>query len=246
MDPSLLLHLNIPHPLTLMILCSSHYINYINNINYKKVDSLEGVSVHLDSDDTTRYTLTKINNVQIGPSPFWLKNFLAKMNMTSINNIVDASNFFMLHTGHPIHVFDFDQLDGKKISVTTSAKGEVDTLSNESKKVDNHLVISDDTGPIALAGIIGCKRGSVNSETKNILIECASFNPSKVRASSKLLNISTESSYRFERHVSEYSVSQALSYAAILPKARPEIQDGYSSSETGSVGRSQRAAEKPT
>ncbi len=183
---------------------------------YKKVDSLEGVSVHLDSDDTIRYTLTKINNVQIGPSPFWLKNFLAKMNITSINNIVDASNFFMLHTGHPIHVFDFDQLDGKKISVTTSAKGEVDTLSNESKKVDNHLVVCDDTGPIALAGIIGCKRGSVNSETKNILIECASFNPSKVRASSKLLNISTESSYRFERHVSEYSVSQAVSYAAEL------------------------------
>ena len=187
-----------------------------NKMNYKKVDSLDGVFIQLDSEDTIRYTLTKINNVRIGPSPFWLKNFLAKMNITSINNVVDTSNFFMLTTGHPIHVFDFDQIEGKKISITTSAKGEVDTLSNELKNVDNHLVVCDDSGPIALAGIIGCKRASVNSKTKNILVECASFKPSKVRASSKLLNISTESSYRFERHVSEFTIGQALSYAAEL------------------------------
>ena len=187
-----------------------------NKMNYKKVDSLDGVFIQLDSEDTIRYTLTKINNVRIGPSPFWLKNFLAKMNITSINNVVDTSNFFMLTTGHPIHVFDFDQIEGKKISITTSAKGEVETLSNELKNVDNHLVVCDDSGPIALAGIIGCKRASVNSKTKNILVECASFKPSKVRASSKLLNISTESSYRFERHVSEFTIGQALSYAAEL------------------------------
>jgi len=182
----------------------------------KNVNKIDKFSIKIEGDETLRYSLKKINNVQVKPSPFWLKNFLAKMNISSINNIVDASNLFMLLTGHPIHAFDIDELVGKQISINTTAKGHMEALNNESKKIDGHLVVSDEAGPIALAGIIGAKRASVTSKTKNILIECASFNPSIIRSSSKSLNLSTESSFRFERHVSEFSINNALAYATEL------------------------------
>jgi len=202
----------------LSALLDCDFINPMNEFkgNYKNVNKIDELFVNIEGPETLRYSLKKLNNIKVGPSPFWLKNFLAKMNVSSINNIVDASNLFMLLTGHPIHTFDFDQIVGKQISVNTSATGKMEALNNESKKIDGHIVVSDESGPIALAGIIGAKRGSVNNNTKNILIECASFNPSKIRNSSKSLNISTESSYRFERHVSEFCVKNALFYATEL------------------------------
>lgn len=85
----------------------------------KNVNKIDKFSIKIEGDETLRYSLKKINNVQVKPSPFWLKNFLAKMNISSINNIVDASNLFMLLTGHPIHAFDIDELVGKQISINT-------------------------------------------------------------------------------------------------------------------------------
>tara|TARA_B110000438_G_C15813528_1_gene650838 strand:+ start:370 stop:2796 length:2427 start_codon:yes stop_codon:yes gene_type:complete len=196
--------------------CSFTSPMFESNYDGKRVDSLQGISVTLESNKIYRYALKKIENVKLKSSPFWLKNFLAKMNISSINNIVDASNFFMITTGHPIHVFDFDQIKGASISVTTSSNTEIETLTNEVKKTEGHLAVCDEKGPLALAGIVGGKRGSVTSKTKNILIECASFDPAQIRSSSKSLNISSESSFRFERHVSEYSIKDALFYAADL------------------------------
>lgn len=193
---------------------------FFENVNdYKLVDNLEGCSVEVKSSDVIRYSLQKVENIELRPSPFWLKNFLAKKNMSSINNIVDISNYFMLLTGHPIHFFDLDQIEGDEIFVDSSTKGKIQTLSDEEKETKGHLTISDKLGPIAIAGIIGGKRASVNPNTKNILIECGSFHSSKIRLSSKSLNISTESSYRFERHVSEFSIIEALFYASELVKS---------------------------
>lgn len=190
----------------------------INSNDYELKTKLGELSIELKSSETLRYTMQKIENIKLGPSPFWLKNFLAKMNMSSINNVVDMSNFFMFLTGHPIHIFDADKIEGNQIIVHVGNKEEIHTLNDETKKVKDHLVISDRLGPIALAGIIGGKRASVNNETKNIYIECASFESSKIRSSSKKLNISSESSYRFERHVSEFSVKEALFCASSLIK----------------------------
>ncbi|NSW88432.1 phenylalanine--tRNA ligase subunit beta [bacterium] len=205
--------------LSAVLECKFNNPLYDDKSNYRLVKKLDDFSVKIGSPETTRYALQKVENIKLGPSPFWLKNFLAKMNMGSINNIVDISNFFMLITGHPIHIFDIDKIVGEEILVNVSTKGEIETLKDETKKTEGHLVISDGAGPIAIAGIVGGKRASVNLDTKNVLIECASFDSSTIRKSSKSLNTSTESSYRFERHVSEFSIKEALFYASSLVKS---------------------------
>ena len=159
------------------------------------------IDVSIDSKNVRRYCLTKINNVKIGNSPFWLKNYLAKFGISSINNLVDITNYFMLVSGQPIHAFDLDLINSKKIIISDQTDSEFETLSNQQCQTNKSLSISDGIGPVALAGIIGGKRTSVSFETKDILLECASFNPESIRKSSKHLNISTESSFRFERDV---------------------------------------------
>ena len=163
--------------------------------------SLIDIDVSIDSKNVRRYCLAKINNVKIGNSPFWLKNYLAKFGISSINNLVDITNYFMLVSGQPIHAFDLDLINSKKIIISDQTDSEFETLSNQQCQTNKSLSISDGIGPVALAGIIGGKRTSVSFETKDILLECASFSPESIRKSSKHLNISTESSFRFERDV---------------------------------------------
>ena len=107
----------------------------------------------------------------------------------------------MLVSGQPIHAFDLDLINSKKIIISDQTDSEFETLSNQQCQTNKSLSISDGIGPVALAGIIGGKRTSVSFETKDILLECASFSPESIRKSSKHLNISTESSFRFERDV---------------------------------------------
>ena len=189
-------------------------LNY-NSKDKTRVAHLEGLSAIINSDEVLRYSLIKIENVEVKESPFWLKNFLAKMNMSSVNNVVDSTNLFMFLTGHPIHAFDLDEVKGN-IVISNTVEGSLETLSDETKSTKGHLIVSDSEGPLAFAGIIGGKRSSVKKKTKNLLIECASFIPSTIRKSSKKLNISTDSSFRFERRVSEFRIDSALVFAASL------------------------------
>jgi len=188
----------------------------LDDKQYKLVEKISELSVDIGSEDAIRYSLIKIENIVIGESPFWIKDLLSKMNTNSINNVVDLSNLFMFLTGHPIHIFDFDEIDGNVIRVSNDVDASFKTLDDNIRDPKGHLTIADAKGPIALAGIIGGERASVTNKTKNVLLECASFDPSTVRSSSKSLNISTESSYRFERRVSEYLVRNALFFAAEL------------------------------
>ncbi len=188
----------------------------LDDKQYKLVEKIGALSVDIGSKDAIRYSLIKIENVVIDESPFWIKDLLSKLNTNSINNVVDLSNLFMFLTGHPIHIFDFDEIDGSVIRISNDVDTAFKTLDGNVRDPKGHLTIADAKGPIALAGIIGGERASVTNKTKNVLLECASFKPSTVRSSSKSLNISTESSYRFERRVSEYLVRNALLFAAEL------------------------------
>ncbi len=184
--------------------------------HYKLTDDIDGISVHINTKDAIRYSLIKIENIFIQESPFWLRNLLAKLNINTVNNIVDSTNLFMFLTGHPIHAFDFDEIIGNRIHISKKVKDTFETLDDNLKNSEGHITISDSKGPIAFAGVIGGKRSCINKKTKNILLECASFNPTTIRLSSKSLNISTESSFRFERRVSEHLIPNALIYAAHL------------------------------
>jgi phenylalanyl-tRNA synthetase beta chain len=149
-----------------------------------------------------RYTARLIRAVKIGPSPDWLRSILEKSGLRSINNVVDVTNYVMLETGHPLHAFDFRLLGERPaILIRRAAEGEkFVTLDGKDRSLsDKMLLIADETKGIALAGIMGGQNSEINSQTADVLLESACFQPQNIRATSKKLELRTDSSYRFER-----------------------------------------------
>ncbi len=169
------------------------------------VEDLVAVRVE-DSELCPRYTARVVRGVKIGPSPDWLKQTLEKVGIRSISNVVDVTNFVMLEIGQPLHAFDYHLLtttEGNRptIVVRRAAEGEkFTTLDGQQRTLTNQmLLIADETKPIALAGIMGGQNSEINEKTVDVLIESAYFKPQNIRATSKKLELRTESSYRFER-----------------------------------------------
>jgi len=162
--------------------------------------------VKVKAEDKTlcpRYTARVIRNVKVGESPEWLKKRLEAMGLRSVNNIVDITNFCLFETGEPMHAFDLDKLGGDEVIIRKAHKGEkmVTIDGIERALEDPMLVIADKSKPVAIAGVMGSLDTEVMENTKNILLEAASFEQVSVRRTSRALGVSTESSYRFERRV---------------------------------------------
>ena len=159
-----------------------------------------------DAELCPRYAARVVKGVKIGPSPDWLKQTLEKVGIRSISNVVDVTNFVMLESGQPLHAFDYHLIakgkDGKPtIVVRRAAEGEkFKTLDGQERTLTNQmLLIADETKAIALAGVMGGQNTEINPQTADVLIESAYFKPQNIRATSKKLELRTESSYRFER-----------------------------------------------
>jgi phenylalanyl-tRNA synthetase beta chain len=150
----------------------------------------------------SRYTARIVRGVKVGPSPAWLRSTLEKAGLRSINNVVDVTNFVMLEIGHPLHAFDYHLLGGRPaIVVRRAAEGEkFVTLDGKERLLTNQmLLIADETKAVALAGVMGGQNSEIQSSTVDVLIESACFQPQNIRATSKKLELRTDSSYRFER-----------------------------------------------
>jgi phenylalanyl-tRNA synthetase beta chain len=177
-------------------------------------------SVEVESPDLCpRYAARLIKGIQIGPSPVWLRNRLLAIGQRSINNIVDITNYVMMEYGQPLHAFDFKNLVGGKIIVRTPHPTEetFTTLDGVERKISSEmLMICDSERPVAVAGIMGGMNSEVGSDTTDILLESACFNPVSVRKTARALNLATEASYRFERGVDPDGVLNAMERAVIL------------------------------
>ena len=171
-----------------------------------------------DSDACPRYAARVVTGVKVGPSPQWLVDRLVSIGQSSINNIVDAANYVLMDSGHPMHTFDLDNISGNEINVRYAKKGEkLTTLDNEKRDLkDFHLLICDGDKPIALAGIMGGINSEINDGTTNILIESAYFSPTVVRKGAKVLDLSTEASRRFERDTDMDGIIPAINQLAAL------------------------------
>jgi len=175
------------------------------NSGGSSVESL--VSVRLDDPELCpRYTARVIRGVKVGPSPDWLRTTLEKVGIRSISNVVDVTNYVMLEAGQPLHAFDYHLIakgrEGKPtIVVRRAAEDEkFTTLDAQQRTLTSQmLLIADETKPIALAGVMGGQNTEINDQTVDVLIESAYFKPQNIRATSKKLELRTESSYRFER-----------------------------------------------
>ena len=189
-----------------------------NKCDFKTSDLLK-VKIN-DKNICSRYSCQVIKNIDVSDSPQWLKNKLNLIGQKSINNIVDLANYVMFDTGQPLHVFDYDKINGD-IHVRFAKKGEeIITLDNIKKKLSiDDIVISDDKKPIAIAGVIGGLNSHVDSNTKNILVESAVFHDVRVRKTSKNHDYSKEASKRFERGVDiNNTINSMNNFSSLLLK----------------------------
>ncbi|MBC8214101.1 MAG: phenylalanine--tRNA ligase subunit beta [Candidatus Marinimicrobia bacterium] len=202
-------------------------------INFKESSKSvnDFVSINVDATDgCPRYTARVITGVKIGPSPQWLVERLTEIGQKSINNVVDASNYVLMDTGHPMHTFDLEKIKSKQIKVRFAEKGEKFTLLDETeqKLEEHHLLICDGNNPLALAGVMGGLESGITDETTDILIESAYFTPTVIRKSAKTLDISTESSKRFERDTDIENIIPSMDYLTqlIVELAGGEVAKG--------------------
>ena len=163
------------------------------------------------------YSALELDNVQVGPSPEWLRRKLEAVGLRPINNVVDVTNFVMLETGQPLHAFDADKLDGD-IRVRMAGEGEeFPALDGRTYKLGaRHLVIADGSRALALGGVMGGEGSGVTGETRNIILESALFDAASIRRTSRQLGLASDSSYRFERGVDLAGVLRASHRAAAL------------------------------
>jgi len=183
-------------------------------------EGLVGVRIE-DPELCPRYTARVIRGIKVGRSPGWLSSALEKVGVRSINNVVDVTNYVMLEVGQPLHAFDYHLLKGLAgassaqlaerlnnaqpahpvIVIRRAADGEkFMTLDGQERKLTHEmLLIADETKPVALAGIMGGQNSEINLNTVDVLLESACFKPQNIRATSRKLELRTESSYRFER-----------------------------------------------
>ena len=187
-----------------------------------------------DADLCARYSASLIENVTIQPSPPWMQRRLQYAGQRPINNIVDVTNYVMLETGQPLHAFDYETLQGGVV-VRRARPGEtMQTLDGvERQLTTDMLLITDDSGPIALAGVMGGAATEVTERTRHIFLESANFNFVNIRRTSQQLRLHSEAAQRFGRGVDPDLTISALLRASRLMETvgggvlHPEIADTY-------------------
>jgi phenylalanyl-tRNA synthetase beta chain len=187
-----------------------------------------------------RFTARVIRGVKIQPSPKWLKDRLEASGVTSISNVVDISNYVMLELGHALHTFDYDKVRDHKIVVRkakpadaagNAAPEKMRTLDGIERQFDSSIcMITDGDGsrPIGIGGIMGGAETEISFSTKNVLIECAWFEPVAIRRAARFLKLHTEASTRFGRGADPEMAELASRRAAelILQLAGGELLAG--------------------
>lgn len=194
------------------------------------------ISVKVNSDIADPYYLRVLNDVEVKTSPLWLQKRLWNSGIRPINNIVDATNYVMFLLGQPLHAFDLDKLPSRDLKVDLSKEGEeIVTLDGQLRKLGSkeNIVVYSGDHPEMLAGVMGGKDSEVSYDTKNIVLESASFDPALIRKTAQRFNLHSQASQRFERLIDPSNVGYSVDFAAALIKqlAGGEIAAGRIGSE---------------
>jgi phenylalanyl-tRNA synthetase beta chain len=165
-----------------------------------------------------RFSAIVIRGITIKPSPEIIRRRLEAVGLRPISNIVDVTNYVMMALGHPLHAYDLARINDATIIVRPGKPGErLRSLDGEERKLDPQTcVIADPKHPLGLGGIIGGQDSEISDSTRDIVLECAWFNPSVIRRTAKRLGIKTDASYRFERRVDPGDTLRTLDLAASL------------------------------
>lgn len=208
-------------------------INYTRpGIDAFKIDNLNlPISVKIENPEAcARYSGLTISDVTVKESPEWLKNRLKAIGQSSINNIVDITNYVLYETGQPLHSFDAAEVKGGKVIVKTLAAGtKFVTLDGVERELsDKDLMICNGEEAMCIGGVFGGLQSGVKESTTSIFLESAYFNPVYIRKTARRHGLNTDASFRFERGVDPNGLLYALKRAALLIK---EIAGGTISSD---------------
>jgi phenylalanyl-tRNA synthetase beta chain len=217
------------------------YLNLNEGLNFRasmpsvtnfKTDNYDNVYEVIieNTTDCPRYTGITISGITIKESPGWLKNKLRAVGLNPINNVVDITNFVQHEIGQPLHAFDADKIEGKKIIIgNLSDKSRFITLDETERNLSSgDLMICNSSEGMCIAGVFGGIKSGVTASTKNIFLESAYFNPVAIRKTSKRHGLKTDASYRFERGADPNITTWALKRAIMLIK---EVAGGSISSD---------------
>jgi phenylalanyl-tRNA synthetase beta chain len=165
-----------------------------------------------------RFTARVFENVQIRPSPPWLKARLMAAGQRPISNVVDITNYVMLLTGQPMHAFDLDRVAGAQLTVRTAHQGEtIETLDGQTRTLDSEMVlIADADGPTSIGGVMGGARSEVAEDTTRVLMEAATWYGPNIHRTSLKLGLRSEASGRFEKQLQPEQGMHAQAIAAAL------------------------------
>ncbi len=166
--------------------------------------------------DCPRYMARVVQGLRVGPSPDWLRRRLEATGFRSINNVVDATNYVLREFGQPIHAFDASKVRGNAIRVRRAKAGERLRLldGREATLAASHLVIADEHGPMALAGVMGGLDSGVSETTTAVVLESAQFAPALTRETARALGIESDAAARFAQGVDPEGVAHALDRTA--------------------------------
>ncbi|OUV75899.1 MAG: phenylalanine--tRNA ligase subunit beta [Flavobacteriales bacterium TMED123] len=171
-----------------------------------------------DHEICPRYSGVSISGIQVSDSPKWLQNKLVAIGLTSINNVVDITNYVLHETGQPLHAFDIEKIEGDKVVVATvKDKTKFTSLDEVERELSSSdLMINNTKKPMCIAGVLGGLDSAVSSSTTDIFLESAYFNAVSIRKTAKRHGLSTDASFRFERGCDPNITLYALKRAALL------------------------------
>ena len=194
---------------------------HLPEVSYEGTASPIGQQISIEivaPDLCPRYCASLITGIKIGESPKWMQQRLLACGMRSINNIVDITNYVMLEYGQPLHAFDYQRIRGKRIIVRRATDGEAMVALDGIERVlsGNMLVIADEEGAVAIAGVMGGANSEVSEETTSILLESANFNPASIHYTGRTLGLPSEACMRFERGIRSELTLPAIGRATKL------------------------------
>jgi phenylalanyl-tRNA synthetase beta chain len=181
--------------------------------------TVDGVEVRVeDPEGAPRYMIAVIRGVRVGPSPEWLARRLSAIGQRPINNVVDATNYVLFELNQPMHAFDLAQLRGPAVVVRRAVAGEtIVTLDGIERVLSAEMTtICDAHRPTIVAGVMGSAESEVTEATTDVVLECAAFQPTRIRRTRRALGLSSESSYRYERGVDVLAMPDAMRRAIEL------------------------------
>jgi phenylalanyl-tRNA synthetase beta chain len=202
------------------------------SVDHFKVDNNSlPISVKIENPEACpRYSGITISGLKVKESPAWLRDRLKAIGLRPINNIVDITNYVLMETGQPLHAFDAAYVSGNQVIVMKMPAGTKFVTLDETERTlgADDLMICNVAEPMCIAGVFGGAKSGVSEKTTSIFLESAFFDGTHIRKTSKLHNLKTDASFRFERGADPNITIYALKRAAMLMK---EIAGGIISSE---------------